>query len=373
MSGLMTPSDAALTRLASGFAIFLRPGSAVACAIAAPMAATSGVSAPLLATVLVTLTAWAGVFVVMMVWRGPSLPVILADTALVTGVVLAQERLVPEAAIRDGTTWTLMLASTAVFIAQLTMRPAFGLPAAGVVTVAYYLSTDLPTGLWFLPLQAVVITYLVGLLRHGGQSADRVIAKALAELQQARLREVRRADERAQYRRLHDTVLSTLAMVASGAFDGRSAVVSAKARDGLTVLTELAAAPRSESANAALLPLLTEIAERAVPLLVRVTGVAPPLPRQVADSIGGAVAEALENVIRHSGVGRADVRVRAEHDGVVVEVTDSGAGFDRAEVPASRRGIKESIEGRLAAAGGTAEVIGRPAAGTRVVLRWPDG
>ena len=54
---------------------------------------------------------------------------------------------------------------------------------------------------------------------------------------------------------------------------------------------------------------------------------------------------------------------------VFVEVTDAGTGFDVGKVPPSRRGIRQSIVGRMAAAGGTATVTG--SAGTRVLLRWP--
>jgi signal transduction histidine kinase len=37
-------------------------------------------------------------------------------------------------------------------------------------------------------------------------------------------------------------------------------------------------------------------------------------------------------------------------------VRDRGAGFDRGGVPSDRRGIVESIEGRMARAGGSAKV-----------------
>jgi signal transduction histidine kinase len=42
-------------------------------------------------------------------------------------------------------------------------------------------------------------------------------------------------------------------------------------------------------------------------------------------------------------------------------------------VPADRRGLAESIRGRIARAGGTAEVRTAPGEGTEVVLRVPKG
>ncbi len=52
-------------------------------------------------------------------------------------------------------------------------------------------------------------------------------------------------------------------------------------------------------------------------------------------------------------------------------VRDRGAGFDRAAVPADRRGLVESIEGRMERAGGTATVVSTPGEGTEVELHLP--
>ena len=46
-------------------------------------------------------------------------------------------------------------------------------------------------------------------------------------------------------------------------------------------------------------------------------------------------------------------------------------GFDRAAVPAGRRGLAESIEGRMERAGGRATVTSAPGEGTEVELRMP--
>jgi signal transduction histidine kinase len=55
----------------------------------------------------------------------------------------------------------------------------------------------------------------------------------------------------------------------------------------------------------------------------------------------------------------------------VVKITDRGRGFDPAVTPPSRRGIRESITGRMQAAGGQAAVASRPGAGTTVTVSWP--
>jgi len=115
---------------------------------------------------------------------------------------------------------------------------------------------------------------------------------------------------------------------------------------------------------------LTEAA-RAAPLDVTVSGTTATPPPEVSTEISRCVGEALRNVARHAGTDRADVSVRDAGDGLVVEVSDQGRGFDPRLVAASRRGISESIRARMEAAGGGAEIISAPGEGTRVVLRWP--
>jgi signal transduction histidine kinase len=63
--------------------------------------------------------------------------------------------------------------------------------------------------------------------------------------------------------------------------------------------------------------------------------------------------------------------VEATGDELAVYVRDRGAGFERDAVPADRRGLAESIEGRLGRAGGTATVRSVPGEGTEVELRLP--
>ena len=56
-----------------------------------------------------------------------------------------------------------------------------------------------------------------------------------------------------------------------------------------------------------------------------------------------------------------------------VFVRDRGSGFDRNAVPADRKGLLESIEGRMERAGGRATIITSPGSGTEVELHLPRG
>jgi signal transduction histidine kinase len=54
-----------------------------------------------------------------------------------------------------------------------------------------------------------------------------------------------------------------------------------------------------------------------------------------------------------------------------VFVTDYGKGFDQSAVPKDRKGITQSILGRVERAGGKVEINSEPGEGTEVILRMP--
>jgi signal transduction histidine kinase len=84
-----------------------------------------------------------------------------------------------------------------------------------------------------------------------------------------------------------------------------------------------------------------------------------------------AAREAMTNAAKFSGSDEIAVYAEANDDAISVFVRDRGAGFDRAAVPMDRRGIAESIEGRMRRAGGTATITSAAGAGTEVELRLP--
>src|SRR6185437_9481408 len=178
-----------------------------------------------------------------------------------------------------------------VYILQLALRPRLGLSIAAIVVIAYGLGIYHPADAWLLAVDAVVAA---------GLEAER----------QVRAEEARRADEREQHRQLHDTVLSTLTMVAAGAFAGPSPALTAQAVRDLRVLQGLEGSPAAANGLAPLTDLSPKL-ERAAAgtgdLAVRLELVPVTLPSPVADQLAACVGEALRNVERHAGTGQAEV------------------------------------------------------------------
>ena len=77
--------------------------------------------------------------------------------------------------------------------------------------------------------------------------------------------------------------------------------------------------------------------------------------------------EALSNVVRHAGAGRAALRLRADADGIVLEVTDDGRGLGGAPPGTGMRGMRERAE----LIGAALDVGDGPSGGVRVRLALP--
>lgn len=81
-----------------------------------------------------------------------------------------------------------------------------------------------------------------------------------------------------------------------------------------------------------------------------------------------ACKEALVNAAKHSGASQISVYMEVEAHQVTVFVRDEGSGFDLEAVAADRRGITESIQGRMERSGGVAAIVSEAGSGTEVQL-----
>jgi signal transduction histidine kinase/phage shock protein PspC (stress-responsive transcriptional regulator) len=194
----------------------------------------------------------------------------------------------------------------------------------------------------------------------------------LAREASAERRERIRSEERAEIAaHLHDSVLNTLALIQRG--DVPAEVASVARRQERELRAWLNGRPIVADGGD-LRATIDAVAGRVeemhhVPVDTVVVG------ELVLDDAGRAVAlacqEAAINAARHSGAPRVSIYVEAEPHEITAYVRDQGRGFDRDTVPADRRGISESIIGRMRRLGGSASITSRPGAGTEVQMRLP--
>jgi signal transduction histidine kinase len=193
----------------------------------------------------------------------------------------------------------------------------------------------------------------------------------LARQLSAERRERIRSEERSEVAaHLHDSVLQSLAMIQrSQSADEMATLARAQERELRAWLYGGGPPPRGTLRAA-----VEEAAARVEALHhveVEVVQVGDVAMDERSAALAQAVAEAMTNAARHAGVRRVSAYVEVEPDTVVAYVRDRGNGFDPTSVPEDRRGIADSILGRMERAGGTAEVLSTPGDGTEVALRLP--
>lgn len=200
-----------------------------------------------------------------------------------------------------------------------------------------------------------------------------------SDLDNARKDKVR-ADERARVAaHLHDSVLQTLSLIQRHADDPAttSSLARRQERELRNWLYHSAASVGYVRLSHALNDMASQIeADHRVPVEVVVVGdeAFEAMTDKHLEALLGATREAITNAAKHSGSPKVDVfaemRPLSDSDSVVVEifVRDTGAGFDRDAIDPQRRGIIESIEGRMARHGGTAAIFSTPGEGTEVEL-----
>jgi signal transduction histidine kinase len=128
------------------------------------------------------------------------------------------------------------------------------------------------------------------------------------------------------------------------------------------------ARPATASLAAALEATAAEVEEaHGVPIDAVVVGDAPFDERAAA--LVGATREALVNASKFApDAGPVALYAEAENGRAQVFVRDRGSGFDPDDVPPDRRGVRESIIGRMGRQGGTAQIRSSPERGTEVEL-----
>lgn len=192
------------------------------------------------------------------------------------------------------------------------------------------------------------------------------IARDLMAERQARARAEERADLAA---RLHDSVLQTLALIQRRAGDPQEVVALARAqeRELRGWLFEVPGTIGEETLAGAVARIQREVeARHGVPVEAVVVGDCP-LDEDLR-RLAEAGREAAVNAARWSGAPDVSVFAEVSPEAVALYVRDRGKGFDEALVAPDRRGVAESIRGRVERHGGTVTIRSAPGEGTEVTL-----
>jgi signal transduction histidine kinase len=209
------------------------------------------------------------------------------------------------------------------------------------------------------------------LLLIGGPWLWRLALERDAE-RAARIRSEERAEVAA---RVHDSVLQTLALIQRQAGDPRRVAAIARRQERELrgwLYGERPLGDDEASLLAALSAAAADVEElHGVRVELASAGDCPIDERTRALVL--AAREAMTNAAKFAGVEEIDVYLETSEEAVSVFVRDRGIGFDRAAVPADRRGLAESIEARLERVGGSATIVTSPGSGTEVEVRLPRG
>ncbi len=170
---------------------------------------------------------------------------------------------------------------------------------------------------------------------------------------------------------LHDSVLQTLALIQRQAGDSEAVVKLARRQEhALRVWMAGEADLGSATVVFALRDVIGELEdEHGIKVELTATGDAKLDGR--GEELIAAAREALRNVARHAPGAPVNVFLDVSATGTELFIRDSGPGFDFAEVPLERRGLRDAVIGRMRFAGGSATVDSSPGEGTEVALMLP--
>jgi phage shock protein PspC (stress-responsive transcriptional regulator)/signal transduction histidine kinase len=190
----------------------------------------------------------------------------------------------------------------------------------------------------------------------------------LRDERRERIRSEERADMAAH---LHDSVLQTLALIQRHAESPQQtrSLARRQERELRGWLYDARTPGDAPATLAAALDRLSDDIESDHAVVVDVVVVGDLPYDEQLDALVAALREAAVNAAKHSGEAEVSVYVEAVDGEVEAFVRDRGKGFERSTVDGDRRGIADSIIGRMARHGGSAKVRSTPGEGTEVVLR----
>ncbi|MET0459560.1 MAG: PspC domain-containing protein [Ilumatobacteraceae bacterium] len=223
-------------------------------------------------------------------------------------------------------------------------------------------------GLAGVGASAGAIAVVVGGLAVFAAPALGRLLRRLDDERAARIRE----DERAKLAaHLHDSVLQSLVLMQRTTDPRRMTTIARRQeRELRTWLYGTTREGAPASLHAAIDALAVAI-ETDHDIRVEAVVVGDQPLDDASQALVSAIREAVVNAARHAGVERVDVFVEIDEAEITGFVRDTGRGFDPTTVANDRRGISESIVGRIQRLGGTSVLTSTPGVGTEVELRVP--
>ena len=185
-----------------------------------------------------------------------------------------------------------------------------------------------------------------------------------------------RSEERAEVAaHLHDSVLQTLALI-QRSIDDKTAVLQLARQQERELRGWLYGTKATTPGATRIGPAVEEAAAQVesmhgVPIEVVSVGDSEDYLPEDIHGLVAAAREAMVNASKHSEAGKIDVFVERTPDTIEVYIRDTGVGFDPASVAQDRRGLSDSVVGRMARIGGTATIDTEPGVGTEIELKLP--
>ena len=299
------------------------------------------------AVVWPTMLAAAGVALIWRQWGGRGRPA-PAPTPAPTADVTGQEE---RAALRT------------------VYRGGFGVALIVGAGLLFLYANGALSGLGDVALTALVVIVALGLILAPFWWR---LARTLAAERAERIRSQERAEVAAH---LHDSVLQTLALVQQRAGDSKTVATLARRQERELRDWLRGRPPTAERDSfAAALEAAAEEVEEAHGVRIDVVAVGDRPLDERTDALVAATREALTNAAKFAGdAAPVSVYAEASPQRAQVFVRDRGPGFRLDAVPADRRGVRESIVGRMARHGGSAAVHTAPGQGTEVELTLEAG
>lgn len=224
---------------------------------------------------------------------------------------------------------------------------------------------------------AIVIISPITALRRAATASDEAAQASVLEAAAAAQAEALRVERTRLDGLTHDTVMATLIVAAQASSVEVVKAAAQAARDSLHQLDGLHA---TELDGASISPdeLVNRLRGATLGYKTRILHDASrPAPRSIPLPASRALVQAALEAVRNSAIhasGPSEVTVQFSTDSsvqsVMIQIADSGPGFDLAAIAPQRLGVRVSIMKRMQDVAGEAVIDTRPGAGTRVLLTW---